>query len=60
MIRLNAVIEIEGQAPRALAHESTAQAIILGRDGSADFQIPLSTISRQHARIAEADGLYVI
>ncbi len=60
VIRLNAVIEIEGQAPRALAHESTAQTIILGRDGSADFQIPLSTISRQHARIAEADGLYVI
>ncbi len=60
VIRLNAVIEVEGQAPRALAHESTAQTIILGRDGSADFQIPLSTISRQHARIVESDGVYVI
>jgi pSer/pThr/pTyr-binding forkhead associated (FHA) protein len=60
VIRLNAVIEIEGQAPRALTHESTAQTIILGRDASADFQIPLSTISRQHARIVEQDGLYVI
>ena len=60
VIRLNAVIEIEGQAPRALTHESTATTIILGRDASADFQIPLSTISRQHARITEADGVYVI
>ncbi len=60
VIRLNAVIEIEGQAPRALTHESTSQTIILGRDASADFQIPLSTISRQHARIVEQDGVYVI
>lgn len=60
VIRLNALIEIEGQAPRALTHESQASSIILGRDASADFQIPLSTISRQHARIAEADGVYII
>lgn len=60
MIRLTAVIEIEGQAPRALAHESSARSIVLGRDPSADFQIPLSTISRQHARIFENDGVYVI
>ncbi|MEM6733124.1 MAG: FHA domain-containing protein [Myxococcota bacterium] len=60
MIRLTAVIEIEGQAPRALAHESSARSIIMGRDPSADFQIPLSTISRQHARIFENDNVYVI
>lgn len=60
MIRLTAVIEIEGQAPRALAHESSARSIIMGRDPSADFQIPLSTISRQHARIFEDDNVYVI
>ncbi len=60
LIRLTAVIEIEGQAPRALAHESSARSIIMGRDPSADFQIPLSTISRQHARIFEDDSVYVI
>lgn len=60
MIRLTAVIDIDGQAPRALAHESSARSIIMGRDPSADFQIPLSTISRQHARIFENDNVYVI
>lgn len=32
----------------------------MGRDASADFQLPLSTISRHHARISEADGVYTI
>ncbi|MEZ4269890.1 MAG: FHA domain-containing protein [Myxococcota bacterium] len=60
MIRLTAVIELEGQAPRALAHESNARAIVLGRDPAADFQIPLTTVSRGHAKISETDGIYVI
>lgn len=60
MIRLTALIDIEGQATRALTHESNARGFIIGRDGSADFQIPLSTISRQHARISETDGVYVL
>ncbi len=60
MIRLTAVIEVEGQAPRALTHESNQRSIVLGRDNSADFQIPLSTISRQHVRIVEQDSVYII
>ena len=60
MIRLTAVIEVEGQGPRALTHESDARVVVLGRDGSADFQIPLATISRQHARITLTDNVYVI
>src|SRR5262249_31136165 len=52
--------EIEGQAPRALTHESNARTIVMGRDSSADFQIPLSTISRQHARISETDHVYIL
>ena len=61
MIRLTALIEMEGgQAPRALTHESNARTIILGRDGSADFQIPLSTVSRQHVRITNTDNVYLI
>lgn len=60
MIRLTAVIELEGHAPRALTHESNARTVVIGRDSSADFQVPLSTISRQHARISESDNVYVI
>ncbi|MEE8410454.1 MAG: FHA domain-containing protein [Myxococcota bacterium] len=60
MIRLTAVIELDAQAPRALTHESSARTIIIGRDASADFQVPLSTISRQHSRITESDGVYFI
>lgn len=33
--------------------------IVIGRDSGADFQIPLTTVSRQHARIAETDNVYV-
>jgi pSer/pThr/pTyr-binding forkhead associated (FHA) protein len=60
VIRLTALIELDGQAPRALTHESKAQTIIMGRDSSADFQIPLSTVSRQHVRITITDKVYVI
>ncbi len=60
MIRLTAVIEVEGHAPRALTHESNARSIVLGRDETADFQLPLTTISRHHARICEVDGVYTL
>ncbi len=60
MIRLTAVIEVEGHAPRALTHESNARTLVIGRDATADFQLPLSTISRHHARINEADTVYTI
>jgi pSer/pThr/pTyr-binding forkhead associated (FHA) protein len=59
MIRLTAVIELEGQGRRALTHESSSKLVVIGRDASADFQIPLTTVSRQHARIAETDNVYV-
>lgn len=58
MIRLTAVIDLEGQT-RALTHESNSKAIVIGRDASADFRIPLTTVSRAHARIAETDNAYV-
>ena len=51
---------MDGKEPRALTHESTAAAVVMGRDGSADFQLPLSTISRQHARITYVDKTYLI
>ncbi|RZK89578.1 MAG: FHA domain-containing protein, partial [Methylobacterium sp.] len=33
---------------------------IIGRDPTADFQLPVSTISRHHARIGEADSIYTV
>ncbi len=60
MIRLTAVISLEDDRRQALTHESAARSLTLGRDESADFQLPVSTISRQHARIYETDGVYVI
>ena len=45
MIRLTAVIELEGQS-RALTYESNNRSFTIGRDGSSDFQIPLTTVSR--------------
>jgi pSer/pThr/pTyr-binding forkhead associated (FHA) protein len=60
VIRLTAVIDLDGQAPRALTHESNALSIIVGRDSTADFVLPLSTISRHHARISAVDRVYTI
>lgn len=60
MIRLTAVIEADGQAPRALTYESNARSIVIGRDVTSDFQLPLATISRHHARIMEADNVYLL
>ncbi len=60
MIRLTAVIEIEGQGRRALTHESNAKSLVIGRDANSDFQIPLTTVSRRHIRIASTDNVYVL
>lgn len=60
MIRLTAVIDGEGLAPRALTFESNARTLVIGRDATADFQIPLPTVSRHHARIVATDGLHTI
>lgn len=60
MIRLMAVIELEGQGPRALTHESAAKALVIGRDPEADFHIPLTTVSRRHVSIRVSDNVYYI
>lgn len=60
MIRLTAVISLEDDRRQALTYESSEQAFVMGRDESSDFQLPVSTVSRQHARIFETDGVYLI
>ena len=59
MIRLTAVIDLEAEGRRALTFESSSKSFVIGRDAKADFQIPLTTISRAHARIVETDNVYV-
>ncbi len=60
VIRLTAVIEIEGQDPRGLTFESSRDTIVIGRDDTADFQVKLSSLSRFHVRIVESDGLHIL
>jgi len=60
VIRLMAVLEEEGKAPRALTYESSAPYITIGRDSKSDFQIPSTTISRQHCRISLVDDTYLV
>ena len=60
MIRLTAVIEVEGRSPQAVTKEFTTSEVFIGRDSDADFHVPLSTISRRHARISETDRVYLI
>ncbi len=60
LIRLTAVIDGEGQSPRALTFESNARSVVIGRDATADFQLPLPTISRHHARILASDNTYML
>lgn len=60
MIRFTAVLQEEGKAARALAFESEADSITLGRDNKCEFKIPATTISRQHCRIYFQDQTYII
>lgn len=60
MIRLTAVIEMEGRGPQAVTQEFTERDVLIGRDSTADFQVPLSTVSRRHARIFETDQVYLV
>ncbi len=60
MIRFTAVLEEEGKAARALAFESSADSITLGRDSKCDFQVPVPAISRQHCRVYFQDDTYII
>jgi len=51
MVKLSAVIEVDGQESKTLEFERESTEVLLGRDAANDFQIPLTTVSRQHARL---------
>ncbi|MEE2961136.1 MAG: FHA domain-containing protein [Myxococcota bacterium] len=60
MIRLTALINLEDGRRQALTYESSAQAMLIGRDDTCDFQLGVASCSRQHARITEIEGVYFL
>lgn len=59
-VRLNVVMEIPGKDAREFEYEFNQQRITLGRDQDNDIQIPLSTVSRNHAIIFQEGGEWYI
>tara|TARA_Y100001934_G_scaffold199374_1_gene234999 strand:+ start:235 stop:1317 length:1083 start_codon:yes stop_codon:yes gene_type:complete len=51
---------MEGRGPQAVTQEFTEREVLIGRESTADFQVPLSTVSRRHARISETDQVYLL
>ncbi|MBN2361741.1 MAG: FHA domain-containing protein [Deltaproteobacteria bacterium] len=59
-LRLNVRMEIPGKEAREFLYEFDQDVVTLGRDSHNDIQIPLTTVSRQHARIVQENGEYFI
>ena len=59
MIKLQAVIEA-GEQQKTLDFETEEQVISIGRESSNDFQIPVTSVSRQHSRISMSDNQYFV
>lgn len=55
-IKLNVAIRVPDEAPREFDLSFDKSIITVGRDRENDIQIPLSTVSRRHARIYEEQG----
>lgn len=59
MLQLEAIIEVDEE--RRTRHlETEADVVNIGRESSNEFMIPLTTVSRQHARILRLDNQYFI
>src|SRR5260221_425433 len=59
MLKMEATIEV-GDQTKVLSFESDEPVIMIGRESKNDFQIPLTTVSRQHCRISLEDDQYFI
>jgi len=57
---LSVVMEIPGKDPREFEYEFDQLTITMGREEDNDIQIPLSTVSRNHARIYSEGGEWFI
>src|SRR5690349_5685152 len=59
-IKLNVAIRVPQEAPREFDLVFDKPNITIGRDRENDIQIPLSTVSRRHARIYEERGNWFV
>ncbi|MEW5850718.1 MAG: FHA domain-containing protein, partial [Myxococcota bacterium] len=50
-IKLNVRMEMPGKEPKEFNYEFDQDMVTLGRDSNNDIQIPLTTVSRNHAKI---------
>ena len=59
-IHLSVRLELPEKEPRTFEYDFEQSVITLGRDPSNDIQVPLTTVSRQHARIFYERGDYFL
>src|SRR5687768_489430 len=59
-IRLHAEIRVPNERAREFDLEFTGPEVLIGRDRESDIQIPLSAVSRKHAKIFEQDGEWFV
>src|SRR3954471_17105268 len=59
MLKMEATIEV-GDQQKVLNFESEETVVMLGRESKSDFQIPLTTVSRQHCRILLEEDQYFV
>ncbi|MFH1811478.1 MAG: FHA domain-containing protein [Pseudomonadota bacterium] len=59
-MRLNVRMEIPGKEAREFLYEFDQDVVTMGRDSHNDIQIPLTTVSRRHARLIFENGEYFI
>ncbi|MEE2902640.1 MAG: FHA domain-containing protein [Myxococcota bacterium] len=59
-IQLHVRIEVDGKPPRDYNYDFQQREITFGRDPDNDIQVPLTTVSRNHARIFFEQGDYFL
>ena len=59
-VHLSVQLELQGKEPRRFEYDFEQPLITLGRDPSNDIQVPLTTVSRHHARILYERGDYFL
>lgn len=59
-LQLNVKMEIPGKPPREFLYDFDQDVVTFGRDSNNDIQIPLTTVSRRHARIIAEGNEYFI
>jgi pSer/pThr/pTyr-binding forkhead associated (FHA) protein len=59
MLKLEATIEVGDQA-KVINFETDEVMFTIGRESKNDFQLPLTTVSRQHCRISQADEQWFV